>query len=309
MLANFLNKSNPINFISLSVFFAICFSATSIIDFLKVEFSFSILFNRILVLLIFIIVFFIFNFIVSKNSLTFDNSYGFFIFSLLCICFAPSIISYKELFLIIIYLLFIRKIYSLQTSKSMIKKLFDSGFWIGILCLLEPSYSLLFVLIYFSAYWNQKITIHTFLTPIIGFFTPIFCYFSYLFWIGKEAVFYEIFTPKTAFKISFFSDENDLIFMVILLILTFFSLISKSSKALLINNTFKKSWSLLLVHLTIVFVLFMIQDKTKNTETIYLLFPVSLVIANGIELIRKRIFINIALYFFLIGCLFYSFYL
>jgi len=144
MLANFLNKSKPINFISLSVFFAICFLATSIIDFFKVEFSFSILFNRIFVLLIFIIVFFIFNFIVSKNNLTFDNSYGFFLFSLLCICFAPLINSYKELILIIIYLLFIRKIYSLQSSKSMIKKLFDSGFWIGILCLFEPTYSLLF---------------------------------------------------------------------------------------------------------------------------------------------------------------------
>lgn len=309
MLANFLNKSKPINFISLSVFFAICFLALSIIDFFKVEFSFSILFNRILVLLIFIFVFFIFNFIVSKNTLTFDNSYGFFLFSLLCICFAPSINTHKELILIIIYLLFIRKIYSLQSSKSMIKKLFDSGFWIGILCLLEPSYSLLFVLIYFSAYWYQKITIHTFLTPIIGFFTPIFTYFSYLFWVEKEAVFYEIFTPKTTFKFSFFSNENDLIFMIILLALTFFASISKSSKALIINNTFKKSWSLLLVHLTIVFLLFLLQSEAKNTETIYLLFPVSLVIANGIELIRKRIFINIALYFFLIGCLFYSFYL
>jgi len=259
--------------------------------------------------LIFIIVFFIFNFIVSKNNLTFDNSYGFFLFSLLCICFAPLINSYKELILIIIYLLFIRKIYSLQSSKSMIKKLFDSGFWIGILCLFEPTYSLLFLLIYFSAYWYQKITIHTFLTPIIGFFTPIFSYFSYLFWIGKEAVFYEIFTPKTTFKFSFFSDENDLIFMVILLILTFFASISKSSKALIINNTFKKSRSLLLVHLTIVFLLFLLQNDAKSTETIYLLFPISLVIANGIELIRKNIFINIALYLFFIGCLFYSFYL
>ena len=204
MLANFLNKSNPINFISLSVFFAICFSATSIIDFLKVEFSFSILFNRILVLLIFIIVFFIFNFIVSKNSLTFDNSYGVFIFSLLCICFAPSIISYKELFLIIIYLLFIRKIYSLQTSKSMIKKLFDSGFWIGILCLLEPSYSLLFVLIYFSAYWYQKITIHTFLTPIIGFFTPIFCYFLTCFGLEKKLFSMKYLLQKLRLKFHFF---------------------------------------------------------------------------------------------------------
>lgn len=309
MLANFLNKSKPINFIGLSVFFAISFLALTIIQFFEVGFSFSMLFNRIFVLLIFIIVFFIFNFIVGKNNLTYDNSYGFYFFILLCVCFAPLINSNKELVSIIIYLLFIRKIYSLQSSKSMIKKLFDSGFWIGILCLIEPTYSILFLLIYFAAYWYQKITIHTLFTPIIGFFTPIFCYFSYFFWVEKETVFYEIFTRKTIFEFSFFSDETNRIFMIVLLILTVFASVLKSSKALLINNTFKKSWSLLLVHLIIVFVLFLIQDEAKNTEIIFLLFPISLILTNGVELIQKRIFINIVLYFFLIGCLFYSFYL
>jgi hypothetical protein len=39
------------------------------------------------------------------------------------------------------------------------------------------------------------------------------------------------------------------------------------------------------------------------------LFPVSVIIANGIELIQKKIVKNIVLYAFLIGCIYLGFFL
>ena len=308
MLANFLNKSKPINFMGLMIFFAICFITLNFIAFFNDQLSGKGLLEKLVVLLIFIAIFFIYNFITSKNNLTYDNSYGFYFFTLLIGCFS-TITDYKTLFFVIIYLLFLRKIYSLQSSKKVLKKLFDAGFWVGIMCLFEPKFALFFLLIYVSAYWHQKITIHTFSTPIIGFFTPLFCYFSYLFWQGNQEVLTSVFFKGFTFKMSFFTNEKEKIFMISLLIITFFAAFLKSKKALLINNTFKKNWSLLLINFLVVLGLFFFENESKNTEILFLLFPISLILANGIELIRKRIFINIFLYLFLIGCIAYLFFL
>ena len=308
MLANFLNKSKPINFMGLMIFFAICFLTLNFIDFFNNQIQVSGLLERLAILLIFIALFFIYNFITSKNNLTYDNSFGFYFFILLMGCFS-SVANYKTLFFSIIYLLFLRKIYSLQSSKKVLKKLFDAGFWLGILCVFEPKFTILFLLIYLGAYWHQKITIHTFSTPIIGFFTPLFCYFSYVFWYGNQEVFVSTFFSGFTFNMSFFTIEKEKFFMISLLVITCFAAISKSSKALLINNTFKKSWSLLLMNLLIVFALFLFEKESKNTETLLLFFPISLILANGIELIQKKIIVNIFLYLFLIGCLTYLFFL
>lgn len=304
MLANFLNKSKPINFIGLMIFFAVCFLTLNFIAFFNNQLNVNDLLQKIVVLLIFISIFFIYNFITSKNNLTYDNSFGFYFFTLLMGCFS-SIADYRTLFFSIIYLLFLRKIYSLQSSKKVLKKLFDAGFWLGILCVFEPKFILFFLLIYLSAYWHQKITIHTFSVPIIGFLTPLFCYFSYLFWYGNQEVLTSMFMKGFSFKMSFFTDEKERIFMMSLLLITFFAAFLKSSKALLINNTFRRSWSLLLINFLVVLGLFFFENDSKNTETLFLVFPTSLILANGIELVKKRIVINIFLYLFLIGCIAY----
>ncbi|PQJ75391.1 DUF6427 family protein [Polaribacter gangjinensis] len=301
MLANFLNKSKPINFIGLMIFFAVCFLTLNFIDFFNTQLNVNDLLQKIVILLIFISIFFIYNFITSKNNLTYDNSFGFYFFTLLMGCFS-TIVDYKMLFFTIIYLLFLRKIYSLQSSKRVLKKLFDAGFWLGILCVFEPKFLLLFLLIYLSAYWHQKITIHTFSVPIIGFLTPVFCYFSYLFWYGNQEILTSMFLKGFSFKMSFFTEEKERIFMMSLLIITFFAAFLKSSKALLINNTFRRSWSLLLINFLVVLSLFFFENDSKNTETLFLVFPISLILANGLELVKKRILIHIFLYLFLFGC-------
>lgn len=309
MLANFLNKSKPINFIGLLVFFAVCFLVSAAIHFDYANFSINNLLKTLVLLLIFIAVFFIFNFIISKNNLSYDNSYSYYLFTVLCIYFISEITAYKELILTVFYLLFLRKVYSLKSPKKLIKKLFDAGFWVGLLCLFDPKYSLLFLLITLGTYSHQKITIHTFLTPIIGFITPLFSWFSYLFWMDKTADFNAIFLKKANFIISFYTDEKSRLFIIFLLLITVFAIILKSLKTLTINNTFKKNWVLLMANFVIVLLLILFQNSSKITETLFLLFPVSIILANGIELIKKRWMVNVVLYAILIGCLLQSFYL
>ncbi len=301
MLANFLNKSKPINFIGLLILFLIGFLFTVFSAFFVDSFTSDTFIKSINLLLLFILVFFVYNFIISKNKLTHDNSFAYYFFTLLTMCFLQELMEYQTLILATIYLLFIRKLYSLRSSKKVLEKLFDSGFWLGILCILEPLTIVLFLLIYIASYLHKKITIHTLLVPIIGFITPIFLYFTYFFWFDKTEEFTNNFDFSIHFDAQFYANSKFFWVFTCLLIFTILSIFFKSIRALSVNNTFRKNWILIITNFIILLTfLFCIPEK-NGSEIIYILFPTSIILANGVELINKRIFKNIVLYFFLIS--------
>jgi hypothetical protein len=309
MLANFLNKSKPINFIGLLIFFFI--SYVSAIGFAVFSNGFSIdkLFKTILLLLLFLGVFFFYNFIISKNRLTFDNSYAYFIFTLLIISVLTELTEYKGLILAIIYLLFLRKIYSLRSSKKVIQKLFDSGFWVGILFILEPLSVLFLIVIFIGVYLHQKITIHTLFTPIIGFFTPVFIYFAYFFWIDKTEEFTKLFNLNINFDIQFYSQPKYIWFITCVFTVSLLAIIFKSIETITVSNTFRRSWVLLITNFIVATFLIFALPVKNGSEFIFILFPVSVIITNGIQLIEKKTLKNLILYAFLIGSIFVQFFL
>jgi hypothetical protein len=309
MLANFLDKSKPINFIGLFVFFFISFSRSSYLLFLKDDFSINNLLDLSLFLLFFICIFFFYNFILSKNKLTFDNSYGYFIFSLLVICILPTLFSYKTLFLFLFYTLFLRKIYSLKSNKNVLEKLFDIGFWLGICFLIEPITLFFIVLIYLSVYLFKKITLHTVFAPILGFIVPLILYISYLLWQDENVNLLNEFNFLLNFETTIYSDTKYATYLMFILVVTFLSFILKSKDALSINNSFRKSWLLLAFNFVLGIFLILLNENKGVELLIFILFPVSIIITNGIEMIPKKLIKSLALFILLFGCLFFSFYL
>lgn len=305
MLANFLNKSKPINFIGLLIFFFISFLFSVFND----GFSTDKLLENTILLLLFLVVFFIYNFIISKNKLTHDNSYAYFLFILLNIGILSELGNYKIVSLTIIYLLFIRKTYSLRSTKNVFEKLFDSGFWLGIFFILEPLSILLFILIYISSYLHSKITIHTLLVPIIGFITPLIIYFTYFFWFDKTEEFTKLFQFDGVFDVQLYSETKYLWMISCLFFLTICAIFIKSIKALSVNNTFKKNWILLIYNFAVLIIFLVFLPQKNGSELIFILFPISVILANGIELIQKKIVKNLALYLFLISSLILHFFL
>jgi len=303
MLANFLNKSKPINFIVLLILFFIGYLFTVFSTFFVNTFNGDEFIKSAILMLLFVLVFFVYNFIISKNKLTHDNSYAYYFFTLLTMCFLQELIAYKVLILAIIYLLFIRKLYSLRSSKKVLEKLFDSGFWLGILCIFEPLTIVLFLLIYIASYLHKKITIHTLLVPIIGFITPIFLYFTYFFWFDKTEEFIQNFDFSIHFDAQFYTQSKFNWVFVCLLIFTILSIFFKSIGALSVNNTFRKNWILIITNFSLLLILLLCIPEKNGDEIIYILFPISIILANGVELINKKILKNIVLYFFLISAI------
>ncbi|AOW18175.1 hypothetical protein LPB03_12250 [Polaribacter vadi] len=301
MLANFLNKSKPINFIGLLILFFVSLSYAFYTTILA-ESSYS---NMLLkfgaLTLFFLVIFFFFNFVNSKNRLTFDNSYAYFLFSILLIAVLAELLNYSILIKTIIYLLFLRKIYSLRSNRNVTEKLFDSGFWLGIFFIIEPLSILLFILVYSAIFLHNKITIRTLLTPIIGFISPLIIYFAYNFWFEKTEEFNSLFYFDMKPDLEFYSSTKYLWLVYTTFFLTVFAIIFKSATTLSINNRFRRNWIILIINFFLMLLFIFLTPEKNGSELIYNLFPTSIILANGVELIKKKIIKNIVLYLFLIG--------
>ena len=309
MLANFLGKSKPINFIILLSLFIGLFLFNTFSLLLDTNFELSLLLKIVGFLGLYFIIFFFFNFVVSKNSLTFDNSYAFFIFTVLLSFFLTSIINIKTLIILLLYILFLRKIYSLKSQKQVLQKLFDSGFWLSILFILEPFTAKFGFLIYVAIFSHQKPIINNLIAPIIGFITPLIIYFTYCLWFDKLFVFTNLFYFDSINSLIFYSKNNFYWITMLIIVLSVVGMFLKSPKAFSVNNSFKKSWTLLIVNLAVALFFALLIPKKNGTELLFLLFPAAVIIANGLEIIRGSLIKNIFFILFLVSALIFPFWL
>ncbi|MCD8402344.1 DUF6427 family protein [Tenacibaculum finnmarkense] len=279
MLANFFGKSKPVNFIVLFALFLSYFSFSLVTKEVSLETA-----KEIIGILL---IFSVFNFIITKNKLTFDNSYAFLFFVLL-LGFFPEAIHLDKTFLVAFsILLFSRKIYSLQSSKNSLFKLFDGGLWLGVSFLIEP-YSLLFaVLLYTAIYLHEHFTYQTLLTPFIGFISVVFLFFTYCFWYNEMPLFYQLFDWNLSYNIDFYLTTKHLFSILFIAVLVFYALILKTPKALSVLNTFRKNWILTCIHLFIALITALLIPHKTGTELLFLFFPIAIILANGIELFQK----------------------
>ena len=293
MLANFLGKSKPINFIILLSLFIGLFIGNSFSLFNNTSFKLSLLLTTAVFLGLNLVIFFFYNFVLTKNNLTLDNFYAFFTFTILLSYFTGITSNFKALILLLLYLLFLRKIYSLKSKKNTLSKLFDSGFWLSILFLIEPLSAILGLLIYSGIFLHKKAVVHNLIAPIIGFISPLIIYFSYCFWFGKLYLFTNLFYFDTFYSFTFNSGNTYHWILVFILVLSVIAIFLKSPKAFSVNNSFRKSWTLLILNLLIALFFALFIPNKNDTEFLFLLFPAAIIIANGIESIASNFIKNI----------------
>lgn len=280
MLANFFGKSKPVNFLVIFTLFLVYF----FLHFFYTEISF----NSIKELFYFVVIFAVFNFILAKNQLTFDNSYAFLVFVIL-IGFFPTVIKINyTLYATITILLFLRKVYSLQSSKNTLHKLFDGGLWLGISFLIEPYTAVFAILLYASTYLHQRFTYQTLLTPLISFGSVIFLFFTYCFWYEKTADFYLLFNWSYLYNIDLYLSTKYLFPNIIIGIFVILAFMLKSPKALAVLNTFRKNWILTFIHLITSTIVVLLINPKNGSELLFLFFPTAVILANGLELFQKK---------------------
>lgn len=294
MLANFFSKSKPVNFIVLFLLFLMYFGVTLFVN----NISF---FSAGKEVFLFIVVFSIYNFIIVKNEVTFDNSFAFLFYVILIGFFIKNIDITPVFYANLTTLLFFRKVYSLQSDKNIFHKLFDGGLWLGLSFIIEPYTVILGLLIYIAIYSYHSLTYQTLIIPLLGFFVPAFLYYTYCFWHDVTETFWQLFYWKITLDFTSYLTPYYLFSIFFIGFFTFLSVILKTPKALAVLNRFRKNWILILSHLFFSGVVFFLVPEKSGEAFLFLLFPTSVILANGLELYQKKWFADIFILLFIIA--------
>lgn len=295
MLANFFSKSKPVNFILIIVLFLIYYVLDSF-----VYRSVAINLEVFIIIPLFLGLFFLYNFIITKNRLTKDDSYAFLLFVIGLGCLPQLNVAYVVLVKYIILFLFLRRIYSLRTLNSVYEKLFDSGLWLGVLFLLSPENVLYLVLLFVAVLLFVKITFRTVVIPVLGFLTPIFLFFTYHFYSDTLADFYQLFEIVLTLDFYIYNASFYVISITTFGMITFISILLRSGRIFSVSNRFKRSWILLMLHLLIAVTSLLLVDTKDGTELVAILIPSTILIANWIQSVERKIIVNIVLLVFLV---------
>ena len=293
MLANFFGKSNPANFIVIFLIFLGFFLAKSISLISTNTIDVNLVIEQVSILALFLLMFLFYNFILSKNKLTLYNSYGLLLFVLFFGLYPETMSNRNEVFLNVLLLVFLRRVYSLRSSKDVYKKIFDSGFWLGILFLLAPTTVIFGILMFLSIGLFQKINIRTLLIPCLGFLAPIFCYATYCFWFDHTEEFTTLFLWYADYDFELYTTKPILFSSLLLGAFTIISIVLKTPKVLSISGSYRKYWILIIFNLIIAITVLIIQKTHDGSQIILLFFPVSIIITNWLESIKKPFLKNI----------------
>ena len=299
MIANFFNNSKPIKIFNITVLLFLGYVSSIFLNH-SVAFSAVFLIKSAALFLLYILYLMIFKFIVEKNKLTKDNSYGLFIGVALLGIFSEVFFSYEILFSNIILLLSFRKTYSLRSVINTKSKLFDAAFWIGISTLIYAWSILYLLLIFVGIIIYRKVNLKNLLIPLIGFSTPIFIYFTYNFYFDMLPLFYNRFDYTINMNFVTYNSLKLLIPITFLITILLWSIVMVTPKIISVSNHLKISWSVLLNHLIISAVIVVIAPIKNGAEFFYLLFPSAIIITNFLQKSKSRTFKNLILYLFLI---------
>jgi hypothetical protein len=294
MLANFFGKSKPVNF----VFIIVLFLAYNFLDVFVINsssFELKSIVNNLILFPGFFLLFFLYIFIITKNKLTFDNTYSFLLIVIGISCLPIFKMNYFIVGEYIVLLLLFRRVYSLRTKKSIYQKLFDSGLWLGLLFLLSPVNILYVILIYSAIFLYTEATVRTVCIPVLGFISPLILFFTYHFVNDTAEVFYKIFDINVSISYSFYNLLTYKLLLGVFGILTLTSVLLKSSDIFSVSNTFKKSWGLLIIHFFIAVFYILLIENENGFELFSLLIPSTIIIANWLQSVKKKLLIDAVL--------------
>ena len=131
MITTIFSKSKPINFL---IVFCVLLASLLILEF-KYAHSLSVNYGLVTKIGMFLIVFFsvlLLHFIVVKNGLSQQSNIELLVFALFVLAVPQTFISYKIIVSNMFILMALRRMISIRSKKEIIKKLFDSGFLIGL---------------------------------------------------------------------------------------------------------------------------------------------------------------------------------
>lgn len=230
---------------------------------------------------------FIFDFFVTRNSLTKKNSYGLYVFVLCFAIFPQTILHSEVLWANFFVLLALRRLISLRSHKHIKKKLFDAAFWIALASLFYFWAIVFFILVYVALLVYRITDPKNYVIPIVGVVTLAIMIVSYLIIKDIEFVSYASDLIDFSLDFSLLNTRPFIIGTTILLSLGIWSLFFFVKNLRSQMKSYRPSFSLILVVLLLGFSILVLAPDKNGSELIFLFAPLAIIIANYIEVISE----------------------
>lgn len=305
MLTRLFSHSKPIAFAVLSILFVVAFFIENFIP-SAVEVNAPLVFKKIGILIVFLLILFLLNFIVKRNKIHQQHSYAVSSFVFLIIAF-PDLLRSTEFVLGYFFLLLsFRRVLSLKTNTNIKQKIFDSSLLLSISIWFEPFHWLFLLVIYFGVIMYASQNYRHFIIPSVGLAVGFVLHTSFFLILESDWVPYRFYLPEfqgiDAFFVTFkYSVLLGLLLFVLVWI--FLQLPGIYSRAKLHES---ESLSLTLFFMLISIVVFVLNALPVSMDAIYIIWPLSILIGNYFQLKSTKKWMKESLYIIFISGIVFS---
>ncbi|WP_231928792.1 DUF6427 family protein [Formosa sp. Hel1_31_208] len=233
---------------------------------------------------------FVFDFFVTRNSLTKKNSYSILLFVLFFALMPQTLSNTSALLSNLFVLLALRRLISLRSQKEVKKKLFDSAFWISI-AILFYTWSAVFLVLVFAALLVYRISdLKNYIIPCIGVATVAVLVISYLVVIDVDILNYTVGFFDISFDFSPLNSKQIIIGATLLFSVGLWSLFYYIQNIKSQMKSYRPSFSLILIAVLLGLLIVGFAPTKNGSEFIFLFAPLAIIITNYLEGISEKWF-------------------
>jgi hypothetical protein len=295
MLTSFFGKSNPINYLILAVLIFTGYILTHFrLDNNELNLSSGV--KNIVLAAVCVLLMLLLDFILRKNHLTKNNTFGILLFT--CFLLALPAIFLSPSILITNFFLFMamRRILSLRTEKNIERKILDASLWISLASFFYFWSLLFFLLLYFSILRNKNTTHKKLLIPLVGFGVMFVLATSYYLIVSDSFAWFSKWKLPVSFDFSAYNSMDILLPATIIAALLVWTGLSRIFSLGSLQKKERLNAITILFSVLIALLVALATPVKTSAEILYILGPLVIVITNYIEITRESWFKEVLLW-------------
>ena len=168
MLSRFFSKSQPFVFVVLAFYLLGGFILACVYS-ISFDISFLLISQKTGVYLMLVLILLLINFICKRNKIDHQNTYAILFFSALALNYPQSLIKFDSILVVILALLFIRRLLNLKNNVRHKKKIFEASFFLFFIILIDPALAPLVIVLFAGIATYSYDDVKNFLVPFIAF--------------------------------------------------------------------------------------------------------------------------------------------
>jgi hypothetical protein len=306
MITSIFKKSTPINFAFVFLMLLFFFLTTQFHQ-AETAFSFGFLLKKIVLFITIFACFFTGNFIIKKNGLSKDSAFTI-LFYLLLLLFFPSVMNnFKLFFANFFILLALRRLFSLQTSKSQKEKIFDASIWIFVASLFHFWTILFLILVFICILFHTARDYRTWFLPFIALFVSMVLLFFFDLVFKTDNIGNLIANSVSNLEINYFINNYENIALSLFAPISLFFIanlsLTISNRPIILHSTYKKIIAAFFIGILV----FVFSPNKSNEMLIFTFTPLAFSMTIFVETPQSKAKTEL---FFLavVGCSLFAFF-